>query len=107
MFVITYSKILKNVQIRSVAVDKYFRKQSSTESLKQSSSDSKKKDLTIANQMQNGVNSNSRERETNNFEDEFPRTSNCAIIFDVLGSYLEEAKPILGGAEIADYVAEV
>lgn len=63
MFVITYSKILKNVQIRSVAVDKYFRKQSSTESLKQSSSDSKKKDLTIANQMQNGVNSNSRERE--------------------------------------------
>ena len=77
--------------------------------LKQSSSDSKKKDLTIANQMQNGVNSNSRsrERETNNFEDEFPRTSNCAIIFDVLGSYLEEAKPILGGAEIADYVAEV
>ena len=97
MFVITYSKILKNVQIRSVAVDKYFRKQSSTESLKQSSSDSKKKDLTIANQMQNGVNSNSREREKRiilkmNFQGR--------VIVPLFLMFLEEAKPILAGAEM-------
>ena len=61
-------------------------------------SDSKKKnDLTIANQMQNGVNSNSREREKRiilkmNFQGR--------VIVPLFLMFLEEAKPILAGAEM-------